>query len=73
MLDEIVAFLKEEFPKGIQTFYTRSLMNDPYVVIYYNNGVRVLYSGYYRYIEILGLSDADEALIKEKLGSNFYE
>ena len=71
MLDEIVAFLKREFPKGIQTFYTRSLVDDPYVVIYCNKAARVLYNGYYQYIEILGLSDDDKALMKEKLGRNF--
>lgn len=55
-LHKIIYFLKNEFPKGIQCFYTRNLVGDLMETIYQDGEVIVDFCFDYDYIEIFGLS-----------------
>lgn len=68
-MEKLIAFLKEEFPEGIQMFRTRNFVGDPMVNIYDEDGIQVDYCHYYGYIEIFGLSAEEfETVMKEIKG-----
>lgn len=72
MIDKIENLLNQMFPEGIQTFFTPSVVNDPYNVIFSENNVEIRYSAYYEYIEVLGLSDEELTMFNEKLSDRFH-
>lgn len=53
---KLIAFLKEEFPKGIQMFNTKNIAGDYMITIYDEDNIEVDYAPSYEYIEIFGLS-----------------
>lgn len=56
LIMDIILFLKERFPDGIQMFSTRNHACDVVRPIYDYNGVRIGYCSAYEYIEIFGLN-----------------
>lgn len=56
-VEAVSKFLIERFPKGIQMFDCRGI--DPVDTIYCKNGVEIMWSWYYEYIEVYGLTDAE--------------
>ena len=55
-IDDLIVFLKKEFPKGIQMFSTRNIVGDFMINIYEEDGIYVDYCYQYEYIEIFGLT-----------------
>ena len=53
--------------KGVQTFNCTGFLPDGKSTIYYKDGIKVLYSYNYEYLEILGLSDSEFASLKDIL------
>lgn len=60
---KVVEFLKEEFPNGEQTFFSRNTAGDTMFNIYEEDGIRIDYCPHWDYIEIFGLTrDEQEEL-----------
>ena len=55
-ITDIIMFLKEKFPDGIQMFSTRNNVWDVVRPIYDYNGVRISFCSAHGYIEIFGLN-----------------
>ena len=64
-LAKLIEFLKEEFPNGIQTFFTKNLVGDYMYVIYDEDDISVEYCPTWNYIEIFGLDTYERSIIKE--------
>lgn len=56
-MEDLIVFLKKDFPNGIQMFNTRNWVGDSMVNIYDENGIEVDYCYDYEYIEVFGLSE----------------
>ena len=54
---ELIEFLRNRFPNGIQMFDTRNIAGDSMETIYHYDGILVDYCYYWEYIEIFGLSE----------------
>ena len=61
---ELLRFLQKEFPKGIQTFFTRNLVGDPMDNIYNKGGILVDLCPDWGYIEIFGLKEEEKDFLK---------
>jgi len=61
---ELLRFLQKEFPKGIQTFFTRNLVGDAMDNIYNKGGIQVDLCSYWGYIEIFGLKEDEQDFLK---------
>lgn len=61
MIENVIKFLKDEFPDGIQMFNCRGRYTNghPSVMIYQYEGVRVYHNWYYGYVDIIGVSDEE--------------
>lgn len=59
---KVVEFLKEEFPHGVQTFFSPNNVEDKMVNIYDDeeDGICIYYCPSYDYIEIFGLTEDEE-------------
>ena len=64
-LAKLIEFLKEEFPDGIQTFFTKNLVGDYMYVIYNEDDISVEYCPTWNYIEIFGLDIYEESILAE--------
>lgn len=62
-MEELIEFLKEEFPNGIQMFDTRNIAGDYMETIYEKDGITVDYAPFYEYIEIFGLSKEEFEMV----------
>ena len=58
-MEELIEFLKNRFPNGIQMFDTRNLVEDSMETIYDEDGIVVDYCYYWEYIEVFGLTDKE--------------
>lgn len=68
-LDNLIAFLKRNFPKGIPMFDTRNIVGDPMITIYDRDGICVDECRFCGYIEIFGLTDEEfEKVVNEANG-----
>lgn len=56
----VLEFLKEEFPHGVQTFFTPNIVGDTTFNIYDEDGICIYYCPSYDYIEIFGLTEDEE-------------
>lgn len=65
IVKQVMGFLEERFPQGIQMFDSRNLVGDEMINIYSLGGVYIDYAIYYYYIEIFGLTDSEFLLIDE--------
>ena len=54
--DNIVDFLNEKFPEGIQVFDTPNIIDDPVTEIYDFQGVYINYCERWGYIDVIGLN-----------------
>lgn len=57
---KVMEFLKEEFPNGEQTFFSRNISGDEMRNIYSEDGIRIDYCSYWGYIEIFGLTKDEQ-------------
>lgn len=55
-MEQLIKFLNERFPNGIQTFNTRNTAGDALETIYKDNEIIVDWCFYWEYIEIFGLT-----------------
>lgn len=53
---KIIDFLKHEFPRGVQMFWTQGISDDYMYKMYSNDDVKIFSCCQYHYIEILGLT-----------------
>lgn len=67
---QVIAFLHNRFPGGVQMFNTRNIMGDYMEVIYICNSVTVEYAPGYNYVEIFGLTQAEFDYVDSKCGSH---
>lgn len=58
-MENLIEFLKKEFPDGIQMFNTRNWIGDQMCTIYNEDGIVVDYCYGYEYIEVFGLSNKE--------------
>lgn len=65
-IERLISFIKSKFENGIQMFNTPSLVNDERGKIYDKEGIIVLWSWYYEYIEIYGISDVEFATVMKE-------
>ena len=65
-MENLIKFLKNTFPDGIQMFNTRNLVGDSMVTIYDEDNIVVDYCHYWQYIEIFGLSKEQFKIVVEK-------
>lgn len=65
-IERLISFIKSKFEDGIQMFNTPSLVNDERGKIYDKEGIIVLWSWYYEYIEIYGISDVEFATVMKE-------
>lgn len=70
-IKRLIRFIKSKFEDGIQMFNTPSLTGDERGKIYDKDGITVLWSWYYEYIEIYGISDVEFATVMKE--TNGYE
>lgn len=61
---ELLRFLQKEFPKGIQTFFTRNLVCDSMCTIYKEKDIQVDWCPNWKYIEIFGLKEDEKEFLK---------
>ena len=68
-IENLIKFLKERFKDAIHMFDTSSMVDDFRVPIYNKDEITVLWSPYYGYIEIFGISSEEfERVMKEAKG-----
>lgn len=68
-IEKLIKFLKANFKDGIQMFNTPSLTHGFRLPIYDKDKIIVLWSPYYEYIEMYGISDEEfERVMKETKG-----
>lgn len=67
-IKKLIEFLKNEFKHGIQMFNSPSLSGDEREIIYNQDGIVVLHSYYYEYIEIYGISTKEFKKVMKKSG-----
>lgn len=65
IVEQVMEFLEERFPKGIQMFDNHNWAGDEMANIYNFSGVEIDYAICYDYIEIFGLTDSEFSLIDE--------
>ena len=65
-IENLIKFLKERFEDGIQMFDTPSMVDDFRVPIYNKDEITVLFSPYYDYIEIFGISSEEFERVKKE-------
>ena len=65
-IENLIKFLKERFKDGIQMFDTPSMVYDFRVPIYNKDEITVLFSPYYDYIEIFGISSEEFERVKKE-------
>lgn len=65
-IENLIKFLKERFEDGIQMFDTPSIVDDFRVPIYNKDEITVLFSPYYDYIEIFGISSEEFERVKKE-------
>jgi len=70
-IKRLISYIKSRFKDGIQMFDTPSLSGDERGKIYDKDGITVLWSWYYEYIEIYGISDEEFAMVMTE--TNGYE
>lgn len=70
-IKRLISYIKSRFKDGIQMFNTPSLTGDERGKIYGKDGITVLWSWYYEYIEIYGISDVEFATVMKE--TNGYE
>lgn len=70
-VEAVSKFLIKRFPKGIQMFDCRGI--DPVDTIYCKNGVEIMWSWYYEYIEVYGLTDEEYKELQSVLRKNGWE
>ena len=58
-MDKLIAFLKSEFPDGIQMYNIGNWGGDEMDLIYEDGDITVDYAPDYEYIEVFGLSEKD--------------
>lgn len=71
IVEQVMEFLEERFPKGIQMFDTQNWAGDEMANIYDFSGVSIDYAIGYDYIEIFGLTYSEFNLIDEWWSSAF--
>ena len=67
-VDDLITFLKREFPTGIQMFDTRNILGDTLTNIYDKDGICVDYCYGYEYIEIFGLTEEEFENVMREAG-----
>lgn len=67
-MEELIEFLKENFPNGIQMFDTKNIIGDYMETIYGKDGITVDYAPFYGYIEIFGLSKKEFEIVEKECG-----
>ena len=70
--ENLIAFLKEKFPKGIQMFDTRNICGDTMVNIYEEDGICVDYCFFWGYIEIFGLTEEEFEKVERTFRKGVY-
>lgn len=65
IVEQVMEFLEERFPAGIQMFDNRNFAGDEMKNIYDFSGVSIDYAVCYDYIEIFGLTYSEFLLIDE--------
>ena len=68
-IENLIKFLKANFEDGIQMFNTPSLTHSFRLPIYIKDEITVLWSPYYEYIEIYGISDKEFKRVMKEAGS----
>ena len=71
IVEQVMEFLEEWFPTGIQMFDNKNWAGDEIANIYYFSGVEIDYAADYDYIEIFGLTYSEFRLIDEWWSSAF--
>lgn len=65
---KLLDFLRNSNLLGMQVFNCESLVNDARECVYSENGIRVLVSYYWDYVEVLGISDEEFKAISTRKG-----
>ena len=71
IVKQVMEFLEEQFPKGIQMFDNRNWAGDEMANIYSFSGVSIDYAICYDYVEIFGLTDSEFSLVDEWWNDSF--
>lgn len=66
--ENVIEFLKTEFPERIQMFNTRNIVGDVMLRIYDKDGIQIDYCYRYTYIEIFGLTETEFKSVQKKMG-----
>lgn len=70
MKEKVIKFLQNEFPNGIQIFYTPNIVGDEMERIFLNGKVEILYAIEYDYVEIFGMEKDDYNEVVDKCSGN---
>lgn len=68
---ELIVFLRNMFPNGIQMLDTRNISGDSMKTIYYYDGICVNYCSHYNYIEIFGLSEEEFEIVNSVINGYY--
>lgn len=69
-IKDLIAFLKDKYPNGVQMFNTRNIVGDLMYTIYDENGITVDENYEYSYIEIFGLTENEFDEINKEINKN---